>query len=287
MRTKKRTAVCLIAGVALLAVSATAAFGSITGYSQYKDSVITLALEEENFSGLGHFSLTLDDQPQMDVAFTYHQDGPDRSSHFTGTEFGRPVDTWDVMIDGVSTWFSLDSDYYYHQGETEDPPNTFLTIDTDDEYEARILNFLNVAADTVVGELKNNFVQIGTQDGVALYQVDISQEQIPTLVTAGLSLLAVSQGISEEFAGAFTQDLALENIHCTFGVDADGNLTQNYIAVTFVTTGRDGLTHEVVISGEVELFDYGTTTVTLPDLGDRTELAMGKPTSEAVVVEEW
>jgi len=78
------------------------------------------------------------------------------------------------------------------------------------------------------------------------------------------------------------EDLALENIHCTFGVDADGNLTQNYIAVTFVTTGRDGLTHEVVISGEVELFDYGTTTVTLPDLGDRTELVMGKPTAESV-----
>ena len=269
MRTKKRTAVCLIAGVALLAVSATAAFGSITGYSQYKESVITLALEEENFTGLGHFSLTLDDQPQMDVAFTYHQDGPDRSSHFTGTEFGRPVDTWDVMIDGVSTWFSLDSDYYYHQGETEDPPNTFLTIDTDDEYEARILNFMNVAADTVVGELKNNFVQIGTQDGVALYQVDISQEQIPTLVTAGLSLLAVSQGINEEFAGAFTQDLALENIHCTFSIDREGRLADTQVEVSFLGTDDQGVVHPMVIAGDLTVSDYGTAVVRPADVGDR------------------
>lgn len=269
MRTQKRTMVCLIAGVALLAVSATAAFGSISGYSQYKNSVITLALEEENFSGLGNFSLTLDDETQMDVDIAYVQDGPDRSSHFTGTEFGRPVDTWDVTVDGVNTWFSLDSGYYYHQGETENPPNTFLAIDADDEYEARILNFMNIAADTVMGDLKNNFVQIGTKDGLTQYQVDINQEQIPTLVTAGLSLLAVSQGISEDFAAAFTQDLAMENIHCTFSIDHEGRLADTQAEVSFLGTDDQGVVHTMVLAGDLTVSDYGTAEVQPVDVGDR------------------
>jgi hypothetical protein len=37
----------------------------------------------------------------------------------------------------------------------------------------------------------------------------------------------------------------------------------------------------------VELFDYGTTTVTMPDVGDRTEVKMGEPTAESVEVEAW
>ena len=76
----------------------------------------------------------------------------------------------------------------------------------------------------------------------------------------------------DNFEAYIGSDLALENIHCTFGVDSDGRLTQNAISVTFVTTGLDGQTHELVISGEVTLSDYGTTTVVMPDVGDRTEV---------------
>lgn len=270
MRTQKRVVVCMVAGVALLAVSATAAFGSITGYSQYKDSVITLALEEENFSALGNLSLTLDGETQMEVALDYHQDGPDRSMHAVGSQWGEPVDTWDVMVDGVSTWFNVDSENYYHQGMHENPPSTFLTLDADHEYQARILNFINVAADTVVGELKNNFVQIGTQDGVSRYQVDITAEQVPSLVSAGLSLLAVSQdGSNEDFVQACRQDLSLENIHCTFGIDQDGRLADTQLQLTFLGTDTQGSTHPLVIAGDVTVSDYGTTTVQPADVGDR------------------
>ncbi len=270
MRTQKRMVACLVAGVALLAVSATAAFGSITGYSQYKDSVLTLALEEENFSALADLSVTLDGQTKLEAHLDYHQDGPDRSMHVTGSELGVPMETWDVTVDGVSTWFSADSGEYYHQGEREDPPSTFLTIDTDDEYQARVLNFFHVAADTVVGDLKNNFVQIGTQDGVALYQVDIAADQVPTLVNAGLSLLAVGQeGLDEDFARACSQDLALETIHCTFGIDHEGRLVSTQLWVTFLGTDHQGNTHPLVIGGTVDISDYGVTEVQPADVGDR------------------
>lgn len=270
MRTQKRMVVCLIAGVALLAVSATAAFGSITGYSQYKDSVITLALEEENFAALANCALTLDGEAKVEATLDYVQDGPDRSMHVTGSQWGVPMETWDVTVDGVSTWFSGDDQEYYHQGMREDPPSTFLTIHADDEYQARVLNFLNVACDTVVGDLKNNFVQIGTQEGVALYQVDIGADQVPDLVSAGLSLLAVSQeGMEEDFAQAFSRDLSLENIHCTFAIDHEGRLVNTQVKLTFLGTDAQGNTHPMVIAGDVAVSDYGTAVVQPAEVGDR------------------
>ena len=38
---------------------------------------------------------------------------------------------------------------------------------------------MEIAADTVVGELKNNFVQVGKENGVTQYQIEIAQNQVP------------------------------------------------------------------------------------------------------------
>ena len=58
---------------------------------------------------------------------------------------------------------------------------------------------LIIAADTVVGELKNNFVQVGKENGVTQYQIEIAQNQVPSLVNAGLSLFAYSVGQSHDY----------------------------------------------------------------------------------------
>ena len=60
MKKRNRVMTCLIAGVLVLAVSATAAFGSVNGYSRYKEAVKALALEEENFSAVGTMEMTMD-----------------------------------------------------------------------------------------------------------------------------------------------------------------------------------------------------------------------------------
>lgn len=192
MKNRKRLMICLTAGVLLLAVSATAAFGSVNGYSAYKDALLTLALEEENFTAVGTMSIQLDDTQLVSAKMDYAQDGPDRSTIVSGAEFGRAVSTtYDATIDGVNTWFREDSDYYNQISGIEHYDN-FLGFDAEDEMQARLINFLEIAADTVMGDLKNNFVQIGSQDGKDLYQVSISNSQVPALVNAGLSLAAYS-----------------------------------------------------------------------------------------------
>ena len=44
MKKRSRLMVCLVAGVLILAVSATAAFGSVNGYAKYKTALKALAM---------------------------------------------------------------------------------------------------------------------------------------------------------------------------------------------------------------------------------------------------
>ena len=394
---KRKVMTCLIAGVLVLAVSATAAFGSVNGYSRYKEAVKALALENDNFSAVGTMEMTVDGETVWTMGAEIALDQANNSTIIHMNQGDYEELEVSATVDGTNLWFyGNDGTYYTSPASVDEGPYNLLGFESDDEYQNRLITFFEVACDTVVGELKNNFVQIGTEDGVDLYQVDIAQAQVPSLVNAGLSLFGYSmaesaknswytdyedldatrfhyyesvtgetlpQEFKDAYAGGWTEewyeanqelvdkfdavcygeehywgevydqildengggvvyvyadgsydyysdfwtyleahpeeagydnveayigeDLTLESIHCTFGVDNDGNLTQNYIAVTFYTTGQDGNLHEVVISGEATLFDFGTTTVTLPDVGDREEVYMGEPTAESVVVEEW
>ena len=60
MRKRNRLLVCLAAGVLILAVSATAAFGSVNGYTKYKEALKSLALETDNFTATGTMQVNYD-----------------------------------------------------------------------------------------------------------------------------------------------------------------------------------------------------------------------------------
>lgn len=380
MNTKrKRLLICLVAGVLILAVSATAAFGSVNGYTKYKEALKSLALETDNFTASGTLQVRYDDKEVASVQEDFAMDGQNIASHNLTTEGGVRHESYDTLLDGVRTSFNADESTYYQvdYGTTGDTTlaSNLLGVDTDDEMTNRLVNFAEIAADTVVGELKNNFVQVGSENGVDHYQVEIAQNQVPSLVNAGLSLFAYSvdtanresntvnfadysataihnyesttgETLPEEFKEGYSngyddawyetygdllekvdevnasnweeqyynvldeqgggivyvkedgsydyyadydafaashpeavgdslesyvgQDLTLEKVLCTFGVDSQGRLTDNQVEVTFTTTDHDGSHHTLVISGDVTLTDYGTTTIQPLDVGDRT-----------------
>ena len=78
------------------------------------------------------------------------------------------------------------------------------------------------------------------------------------------------EAVGDSLESYVGQDLNLEKVLCTFGVDDQGRLTDNHIEVTFQTTEKDGSSHTLVITGDVTLTNYGTTTIQPLDVGDRT-----------------
>lgn len=378
MKKRNRLFVCLVAGVLILAVSATAAYGSVNGYSKYKEAVKALALESDNLTAKGTLKATYDGKEILSLQEEYAMDGQNLSSHSISWEPNAQTrESYNTVLNGVRTIFDTDEDVYYEYEETyggDTVTNNLLGVNTDDEMMNRLVNFTELAADTVVGELKNNFVQVGKEDGVTSYQVEIAKNQVPSLVNAGLSLFAYSVShsvdycmvsyenynatllnayeqatgdiLSEDFKKHYTEgfngewyeanqttvdkvenysfqedwsekyydilnekghgivyvktdgsytfykdypsfveanpqeaandieqyvgdDMTLEKVLCNFGVDEAGNLVSNSIEVTFSTIGRDGNQHQLVLSGDLTVTDYGTTTVQPLDVGGR------------------
>ena len=202
MKKRNRLTICLVAGVLILAVSATAAFGSVNGYSKYKEAVKALALETDNFTANGTLKMICDGKEVVHVTEDYAMDGHNMSSHSISKDSMGSHEQYETILNGVNTWFDV-NDRYYYQSEYETDSSSLggnlLGVDQDDEMARRMVNFMEIAADTVVGELKNNFVQVGKENGATLYQVEIAKNQVPSLVNAGLSLFAYSVGQSHDY----------------------------------------------------------------------------------------
>lgn len=375
MKKRSRLMVCLVAGVLILAVSATAAFGSVNGYTKYKTALKALALEEDNFTATADLTMTMDGKEAMAAHVDCAMAAPNYSAYTTFTQNGKTYEEYRGSVDGVHTWYTHDDTYYQFQNDVGQ--KNLLGFNADDEMQNRLVTFMEIAADTVVGDLKNNFVEVGSEGDSTLYQVNISNSQVPSLVNAGLSLFAYTladgqsnlyqvhyedydanlfayyekqtgETLSEDFKTHYTngwdeawyeaneeqvdkfyevlngnweeeyynildkkgggivyvyadgaydyyatakefaeknpnsdfsddlyyyvgQDMVLDNVDCTFGVDKNGKLTSNQIAVTFTTTDGDGGHHELVISADIQVSDYGATVVQAPDLSGRTK----------------
>lgn len=390
MKKRNRITVCLVAGVLILAVSAGAAFGSVNGYSTYKEAVKALALKTDNVTMQGSMKATLDGKEFVSMTGEMAIDGKNKSSHVISSEFGGQKDEYyDTTLGNTDTWFNADSKYYreytYDNDQTAEDRNNLLGVSADDEMSKRMVNFMEIAADTVMGDLKNNFVQLGKDGDKTQYQIEISKDQVPSLVNAGLSLFAYSVAadegsdwgvyyenysaselnayeklsgnkLSEDFRNGYLQrgdtadsatynawydknekqineiadflsekdwerqyydqldqkqsgivfvktdgtsvyykdyksyakanpkmvedelssytgqDMVLKTAQCKFGVDKNGNLTNNTLTATFTTTDQDGKNHELVVTADVTLSNYGTTTVQKLDTGDRTKM---------------
>ena len=391
MKKRNRITVCLVAGVLILAVSAGAAFGSVNGYSTYKEAVKSLALKTDNVTMKGGVKATLDGKEFLSSSAEMALDGKNQSSHVTSTDVtGQTEDRYYSDIDGTYTTFNVDSKYYseytvQQSDEDETDSSNLMGVSMDDEMAKRTINFMEIAADTVMGDLKNNFVQMGKDGDKTQYQIEISKDQVPSLVNAGLSLFAYSVAsdegsdwgvyyedyyatelntyeklsgnkLSEDFRNGYLQkgdyasnadysiwydknskqveeisdylnnhdwesqyydqlenkqggivfvkadgtsvyykdyksygkanpkmveddmsnyigqDMVLKTALCNFSVDKNGNLTSNTLTATFTTTDKDGKNHELVVTADIALSNYGTTTAQKVDTGDRTKM---------------
>lgn len=198
MRKMNRIMICLVVGVLVLSVSAFAAFGSVGGYSQYKDAIKLLLLDTKDVSLKANATITVDGETLGDYLVEGQYAGAQYSTHTVQSTRDETTEHWSSDVDGKYVSFNSIQPEYYHCWDSSYDVNSvdqnFLGFNADDEVGQRLVKFVELAADTVMGDLKNNFVQTGSDNGSKTYTVDISEKQVPALVNAGLSLMAGSIG---------------------------------------------------------------------------------------------
>lgn len=378
MKKHSKLMVCLVVGLLVLSISALATFSSVNGYSRYKDAVKTLALKADNYTADVTMAVSADGQQILTKSCHYQREGKNQATYSKSTEMdGTPSENWCTILNGTETWCSSSEQDYYYTDSDARTNSTLFGLANDEELDNRMVNFAEIAADTIVGDLKNNFVQTGSDANGDTYSVDISESQVPPLINAGLSLMAysvnaergsssrvawqdydaasqayfekttgetlpadfmeqynkgddawyqnneklvdhfneVTGSMSDQYQEVLSQnddkgvvyvhtdgaydyypdeqsyydahpeeasaswtlenyvgdDASLKQVSLTFALDKNGNLTANKIDVTFSVAGKDGASHSVVFSADINVKDYGTTKVTPLDVGDRTE----------------
>lgn len=274
---KKRMTIitCIVTGTCILAGSAFANYSTSNGYGVYKDALKKLIGTDNYTMGMNvKISAGGQDFDAVSVVEKYNADGEvtssrtESSTNFDGTVSEYKTVTKDNMRynfysnDESGKWMSQKA---YGSGAS-------LAVDEDSkETVDKVTKFVELLTDTIVGDLKNNFVYISdTQNGGAKYSIALDSIQIPELINAGISALCSVNRTSgsQEYMNDISytnpdyylyNDTAVKSVKCDFEVDSQGRLVNNDIMVEFESLGADSEKHSLVVNMNLNMSDYGTT----------------------------
>ncbi len=199
MKGKKhfRTFVILLAGMLLLSTAVYANYDSANGYSNGKAALKYLALKADDFTGQAEARLSIDGKTFIKTGYDVERAGKamnTRNYSYYYDEDGELRDSDDrYYYEDGSMYYSYDpnSNSYYGWESNGVSGKGFLGADeiVPGSSEAKAVRFVELLADTLVGDLKNNVVMTGENDGIKHYSVSLSKGQVPEFVNAGLSFV--------------------------------------------------------------------------------------------------
>lgn len=195
-KTKRQfvTALCLVIGMLLLTTSVYASYGDANGYVQYKNALKALATETDNVTGEVELGIYIDDTLVESVKLNMEFAG-DKGRSTMREISGSNGSAYERIeyIDGSEQTTYYPESGTYHTNKIYRSDITNLTgIDVNDKTTQKVIRFMELGADMVIGDLKNNVVLVGNEDGVKEYQIAISRGQMPEIINAGLSLMFTS-----------------------------------------------------------------------------------------------
>ena len=195
------------------------------------------------------------------------------SQNYTDGEFEVHVNT-----DSGNGYKSIDITDISEYSEENGVYNPILGGNVDEKLLDKAIRFAEVAADSFIGDIKNNFVYLGEENGEKHYNITLSREQMPSIVTSGLSLFC---GITEsqydydsndergydyndandivEMMFINEKEPFVKSASCDFKVDSNGNLVNNILSGTIVGYTNDGEEHSIGLRIEINIMDIGTT----------------------------
>ena len=185
------TAVCMLVGLMVLTTSVYANYDNASGYRKYKSALKNLLLETDNVTLDADVEIYLDGKliTKSENGVKIGDNG--ESSYSKETYMDGDIYEYRQYRDGKKhySYNVQDNTYYSYDSTYTGIDGNFLGIDMDENTNQKLVKFLEVAADMVVGDLKNNVVLTGEDDNTLEYQVNVSKNQMPEIINAGLSLL--------------------------------------------------------------------------------------------------
>lgn len=265
---KLTASIGLALGVTIFAGAALANYSTANGYDTFKTAAKGL-LKNENYTMNAKLSFSLDGEEKAgdEITELYDRNGDVKLNHVeknSSTTYKTYFqDNTYVSIyeqDGEQHTTVYDNAAEYMGRGALD---SMTDVNDDDQKTAdKIVRFAELAADTFVGDLKNNIVYVSGDDNGAEYEMNLDSVQIPELVNAGLSAMfsainTSNRDFDEEDRDPFLAlgtDPIVKNASLKFAVDNEGRFTHVLAVMSAVGNG-----HEGVVSMELNLSDYGTT----------------------------
>ena len=269
-KNKKITmAIGMAVGVTVLAGAVFAGYNTSNGYEVGKNALKGL-MKNENYTANMEFKMSIDGAEIAKSTMTelYDRNGDvsmnrteistsDRTYIDNNTEYKA------YSQDGsyISTYYSDgESHTTVYKGEVGMGKGAFDEFYSTDEEEKnttnKVVRFVELAADTFVGDLKNNIVYVSGDDDYSTYEISLDAVQIPELVNAGLSAMfsSMNQYDNEDPYMVLGTDPIVKNFSMKFTVDSEGRLTDGAANITM--SGND---HEAAVDIALTMSDYGTT----------------------------
>ncbi len=271
-KNKKLTmAVGMVLGVTVLAGAALASYNTSNGYEVGKNALKGL-LENENYTAELKFNLA-DDEDFAELTLTelYDRDG---EVSLNRTEVGLcsyaqdSVDKIYEQDDKRISYHKIGGEEYTNIYEYRSINSTGIFDefsdfeDNDRETADKIIRFVELVGDTMVGDLKNNIVYVSGDDNFSTYEINLDAIQVPEYVNAGLSALfssARSYNYEDDPFRVYGNDPIVSNASLKFTVDNEGRFTDGIGSATIVSYDENDEKHEITASISLKMYDYGTT----------------------------
>lgn len=221
------TAVCLLIGVMVLTTSVYANYDNASGYSNFKSAAKHLMLDVNNVTADLEVGVYVDGELFNSAILS----GKFGDNGYSVSEIGVDKDGLhsedrEYQTDDTYIYYNVDDNTYRSRESQFDPKINFLGIDKDDKTNQKLIRFLEVGADMVVGDLKNNVVLTGEDDEILEYKIDVSKNQMPEIIDAGLSLMFGTINSDSNREGIYYanwDDTFAGFIKSEYGVDFENN----------------------------------------------------------------
>ncbi|MCD8179948.1 MAG: hypothetical protein LUF26_00500 [Firmicutes bacterium] len=279
MKNKKAvTAIGLAVGITMLASAAFAGYSTMSGYEAGKTACKALA-ENENYTSELVFSMSVDGEEIMNesVIELYDRDGEaslNRTEtsydYFSGETYFQKYVQDNMSIHVYNNAYNNAYTLIYSANNYGCGAFDLLNgADAEDKktYD-KVIRFAELACDTFMGDLKNNFVYVSGDDDSATYEINLDAVQIPELVNAGLSAMFSSMSEYDDLPYmVLGTDPVVKSASLVFTVDNEGRVKD---AAGNITMSGEG--HEAAVDVSLKMYDYGTTepqrvdTSTLPNV---------------------